>query len=230
MRLRVGSFLVLALLFSSAPAPAEFIVDLTDGVNDSGWSAVLADGIHNGIVVDKISADYVRIEISKTLLLGPEGGVFPANFIEFRQRLDNAHTLPTIQITSEAVTNDTGWDWTDYHWEIIGDDAAFDKAATDASGFSIAPFLNIDWGPTPDGWSADYARILDVDGGDGVPHGDTFYPGSLEGRLYVDVNLWGDPNASFTLKQNPTPEPCAMSLLAGGASVLLLGRRKRKRA
>ena len=136
---------LLTLLLFAAPgvSSASIIVDLVDREgNDSGWSVVLADDVHNGVVVDAVTGDYVRIEIAKTFTLPPEGGVFPGNTIAFLQRLDDAGTVATIQITSEIVTNDTGVDWTDYHWSIDGPAAAFDAAATDASGFSIDPFTH----------------------------------------------------------------------------------------
>jgi len=97
---------LLTLLLFAAPgvSSASIIVDLVDREgNDSGWSVVLADDVHNGVVVDAVTGDYVRIEIAKTFTLPPEGGVFPGNTIAFLQRLDDAGTVATIKITSEIV-------------------------------------------------------------------------------------------------------------------------------
>jgi hypothetical protein len=229
MNVRVGSFLFLVLLVGSGIASAGVIVDLTKDGEDSGWSAVLVDDMHNGVVVDSISPCGVRIEIAKTFSLGPDDGKFPPNLIEFYQRLDDASTVLTIQITSEAVTNDTGADWTDYHWEIVGEGAAFDRAASESSGFSFEPFTDSVWGPAPDGWSSDHAISLDVSGGS-VADGETFFPGSTQGKLYVDVDLSGEEPVSFLLKQYPTPEPGTMALLGAGVLVLLARPRRRRTA
>jgi hypothetical protein len=228
MKVRVGSFLFLLLFAGIGVASAEVIVDLRTEDEDSGWSAILADDVYSGVVVDAITDSYVRIEIAKTFFQGPEGGQFPANLIEFRQTADDIDPLPVIQITSEAITNDTGWDWTDYHWEIIGDDAAFDRTATENSGFSIDPFTRGLWGAAPAGWSPDHSASLDVDGGT-VRDGETFFPGSGQGRLYIDVDVTGQQPVSFVLRQYPTPEPGTMAVLAGGALILLVRPRRRKK-
>lgn len=228
MKVRVGSFLLLLLFVGGGVASAEVIVDLKTENEDSGWSVILADDVYSGVVVDTITDSYVRIEIAKTFFQGPEGGQFPANLIEFYQRAGDVDPLPVIQITSEAVTNDTGWDWTDYHWEIIGDDAAFDRTSTETSGFSIDPFTRSLWGAAPAGWSSDHSASLDVDGG--VVHdGETFFPGSVQGRLYIDVDVTGSEPVSFVLKQYPTPEPGTMAVLAGGAFILLMRPRRPRR-
>jgi hypothetical protein len=211
-------------LAAAGPVQGSVIYDLKLGSQDSGWSVELADNIHSGVVVDSITSSYVIIEIGKTFWNAPENGQFTPNLIQFTQRLDSAHTVPTIWITSESITNGTGADWTDYHWEVVGDGVAFDKDATDASGFSIGPFVNRTWGPPPVG-KPGQATTLNVDGGI-IADGETYFPGSSMGRLYVDTTL-GDSPVSFTLKQYPTPEPCSMGLLLLG-SLGLLARRRRK--
>lgn len=224
--LRNCSVLISLLLMLAPVASADVIVDLihpTDG--DSGWSVVLADNVNSGVVVDRVTASYVRIEIAKTFTQPPQGGAFASNIIGFRQRLADDLTAPTIQITDEVIHNQTGADWTDYHWEIVGSAAAFDKAATDASSFSISPFTLATWGAAQTGWDSGHPATLDVDGGV-VPHGGTFTPGLASGKLYIDVDLTVG-NSDFDLKQTPTPEPGAMLLIGLGGAVTILRRRRR---
>ena len=146
--------------------------------------------------------------------------------IDFTPILDNANPLPLlIVLNDEVVTNNTGVDWTDYHWTIEGD-AAFWIDPPGDNDFDIAPFTNATWTPKA-GWGPDYASALNVDGGT-VASGDTFFPGSsASGMLFIQV----DPNAhdpSFTLSQNPTPEPATMILLAAGLPLILKRRRRQK--
>jgi len=227
MNVRVGSFLLMILLVGGL-ASAEPIPLIMDGW-DSGWSVELPDNLHSGLWIDRITSTYVRIEIAKTFPSGPQGGQFPANEIHFYQRLADADTVPTIQITDEIVTNDTGRDWTDYHWEVVGPDAAFDRTATEDSGFSTAPFTRFLWGAPPAGWSSDHSGSLDVDGGGVVHDGETFFPGLLAGKLYIDTDLTEEEEVHFVLRQYPTPEP-GTAVLLGVAGVGLLVRRRRPRA
>jgi hypothetical protein len=226
MRLRILLLSLSVGLAVAGPAQGSMIYDLKLGNQDSGWSVTLADNINSGVRVDSITADYVIIEIGKTFWSGPENGQFPPNIIQFTQRLGSALTVPAIWITSEAITNLTGMDWTDYHWEIVGDAGAFNKTLTDGSGFSIGPFVNRTWGPALSG-RPNNAMTLDVDGGT-IADGETYFPGSTRGRLYIDVSLGSSP-VSFDLKQYPTPEPCTMGLLLLG-SIGMLARRRRKPA
>jgi hypothetical protein len=224
MRFRIALLSLLVGFAAAGPAwgaPVDY--DLTLDGQDSGWTVTLADNVHSGVVVDSITSSYVIIEVIKTFWTGPESGQFNPNLIQFTQRLDSAHTVPSIWITSEAITNLTGADWTGYHWEVDGAAAAFNKDQTDASVLSIGPFVNQTWGPSPVGQPS-HAMTLDVDGGT-IADGDTYFPGSAHGRLYVDVDLGTSP-VSFTLKQYPTPEPCSMGLLLLGAVGMLAGRRK----
>ena len=225
---RLATLASICIVFVLASACfAEVIIPLKDlAGNDSGWDVILADNVHTDVFVDAVSGSlaYVRIEIAKDFYQAPEDGVFASNIIRFQQRLDDAHTVQVIQITSEAVTNLTGCDWTDYHFAVIGDEAALNKTTTDGSGFSTDPFTVKTWGDVPAGWASNYARTLDLSGGV-VAAGETFYPGSQLGRLYVDADLSGSSPAGFTLTQTPTPEPATLGLLAIGAGAVVLRRR-----
>ena len=223
----LSSICIVFVLASTCLADV-IVVPLKDfSGKDSGWDVILYDSSHTEVYTDLVSSSltYARIEIFKDLYQPPEDGVFPSNIIQFRQRLDDAHTAPIIQITSEAVTNSTGQDWTDYHFAVMGDAVAFNKTTTDNSLFSIEPFTIKTWGDAPAGWASNYARTLDLSGGV-VSYGDSFFPGSTLGRLYIEVDLAGDSPVEFTLTQTPTPEPATLGLLAiGGAAVVLRRRR-----
>jgi len=211
------------LLLAASFASADVIVDLVDGGVDSGWSVVLPDTVINGVVVDRIYNDYVRIEIAKTFDSLAQGEFVPRSY-QFIQRLPDAQTAGTIQINDENIRNATGLDWLDYHWHVTGP-AAFDKAATDASGFSINPFTVKTWGAPLAGWDADHVGQLDVEGGV-VPDGSTFHPGLDRGKLYIDVDLTGEKPAAFCFTQTPTPEPGALIMILSGLAVVMRRRRK----
>jgi len=131
-----------------------------------------------------------------------------------------------VVISDEIITNNTGSDWLDYHWSIEGP-AAFEISTTLASGFDVSPFTNIDWAPKS-GWTSDYASALNLDGGV-VPAGGTFHPGVDTGYLVIKADLSGS-DASFTLRQTPTPEPATMLLLAAGLPMLARRRQRRRHA
>ena len=224
----VAPILAIALVSTLTPfASASVFVDLTDGTCDSGWRAVLPDGVNVGIVVDKVTDSYVRIEITKNFTQPPVDGYFLPISILFEQMACAGATVPTIQITDETITNNTGADWTDYHWQINGCLAAFDIRATEGSGFSVDPFTEMTWTPKC-GWGSDYASALDLAGGLVAP-GETFAPGVDSGKLYVDVQL-DDCKADFCLIQYPTPEPGTIFLLAAGGLFALLRHRRERSA
>ena len=212
---------------------------------DSGWTATVEAGASIGIVVRSVDLGddpYVRIQIDKGFFDPPEGGVFAANRVHFWQHLDDAYTVSRIEIDDEAIYNFTGADWTGYHWEIVGAGAAFDKTATEDSGFSqanpssIDPFTIMTWGPAQTGWDVGHPASLDLSGG--VVGGDVVDPDWLpfwpameagEGMLIIDVDLsLPKPDSDFLLVQYPTPEPGTMALLALGACALL-GRARRNK-
>ncbi|MDP6546294.1 MAG: hypothetical protein QGH60_20125 [Phycisphaerae bacterium] len=188
----------------------------------SGWEATISDNVNVDILVDAENEHYVLIEIIKTFTAPPQGGVFPGISIDFTQVSPDTDTVSIIVLNDEIITNNTGYDWTDYHWSLEGP-AAFSISATEGSGFDIDPFTNADWTPKA-GWSPDFASALNLDGGT-VAAGSTFSPGLDTGAMLIQLDLSEPDAAGFTLTQNPTPEPATMLLLAAGLP--LLARRKR---
>lgn len=228
---KLVSIVALMVLTVLAPAAwASVSVDLIDTTNpgspvDSGWTATLADNIHNGIIVDSVSAGYVHIEITKDFYNAPVNGVYTTNKIQFTQRLADGLTTPKILITDENIWNNTGSDWGDYHWWVTDSGVAFDKTATDNSGFSINPFTTKTWEAPPVGWTAAYSSELNVQGGI-VHNGDFFTPGLDNGYLAIQVDLTNQQAASFTLYQAPAPEPATMAMLLCGVGMLIRRRRR----
>jgi len=215
------TILTAAAILSIAPLAHAEIVP----IGSSGWEATLPDNVNVGIFVDLENENYVLIEIIKTFTAPPENGVFPGISIDFTQVSGDADTVAIIVLNDEIITNNTGYDWTDYHWTLEGP-AAFSISATEGSGFNIDPFTNADWTPKA-GWSADFASALNVDGGT-VAAGSTYLPGVDTGAMLIQLDLNEPGPASFTLTQTPTPEPATMVLLAAGLP--LLARRRRNAA
>ena len=202
------------------------VVDLIDiNGNDSGWSAILVDDGYTGIIMGEVTGSCVRIHITKNFYGLPVGGIFSTNVIQFHQRLDDGLTVSSIVIEDESIANLTGAEWTDYHWHIDGDAAAFDKTGT--AGLSINPFTIMTWGPAQTGgWDANHPASIDAFGGV-VPIWTAYWPGLGAGRFVIEVNLV-PADSDFLLVQYPTPEPGTMALLALGACALL-GRARRNK-
>jgi len=217
MRTLITIFTTAAILSMTPFAHADILP-----VGTSGWEAALPDNVDAGILVDAENGKFVLIEIIKTFTAPPEGGVFPGISIDFTQVSSDADTVALIVLNDEIITNNTGFDWTDYHWRLEGP-AAFNINATVSSGFDISPFANTDWTPKA-GWSANYASALNVDGGT-MAGGSTYLPGVDAGVLVIEVDLSEPDAAGFTLTQTPTPEPATMVLLAAGLPFLRLRRR-----
>lgn len=213
-------------------ASASVIVPLTDGTTDSGWQAVLPDNVNVGIVVDRITDSYVRIEIAKSFSyedaqIDPENPnpeyLFDPITIIFQQTLPDAQTVGTIQITDESITNNTFFNWTGYNWQVFDSAAAFNITDTENSNFSIDPFTNMTWTAVA-GWDTSHASGLYVDGGV-VAIGETYTPGLDSGKLYIDVDLSLE-DSDFSFAQNPAPEPATMALMGFGALAVIRRRRK----
>ncbi len=191
----------------------------------SGWEAVIDVSLDPFVDINVVgeTADAVIIQKSAEFTQPPVGGVFPSIPIVFRQTAWPA--VSNIVIDDEIITNSTGVDWTDFHFDILdGMDAMFDPVATAASGgappigFTIAPF-------TAAVFSPDNMR-LDVSGGM-VPDGGIWFPGdgASDGQLWIDVTPQPqEPFTVFTLKETPTPEPATVVLL--GVCALCCPRRR----
>ena len=223
MKTKTLALMSLLLLAAGGVASADTIIPLTLDGQDSGWDAIVCG--NTDIVVDAVGGDYVLIEIAKVFDTPPTGGLFTPNTILFRQRLDDASTVASIRIADEIIYNGTGAEWTDYHWQVVGCAAAFDRIDTDNSNFSTDPFTNQTWGPAQIGWDADHPATLDVDGGV-VDDAGLFMPGMASGTLFIDVDL-SECNSNFSLMQTPTPEPGTMMLLGLGGMLALLRRRRK---
>jgi hypothetical protein len=182
-----------------------------------GWEAIW-DSSLDGLVqiqTTDVTDDAIFIEKSAEFTQGPENGVFPAIPIVFRQISPDA--VANIVIDDEILVNNTAHDWTDFHMDLVDHgDATFDPAT--AAGWSIAPFTQ--WSVTPNGQRLDLADGV-------VADGDVWFPGMASGQLWINVNLTPGLSKIFTLKEQPTPEPATMSLLALGGAVLLFRRRRK---
>jgi hypothetical protein len=169
--------------------------------------------------------DAVYIEKSAEFIQPPVNGIFPSIAVVFRQT--GPSTVTDIVIDDEIITNSTGVDWTDFHFEVLnGPDAKFDPVATGGSGGD----LPIGWTIAPFTQAAFTADLLELNVWGGVvPAGGLWFPGdgATNGQLWIDVvskhNL---PYTVFTLKETPTPEPIAVSLFVLSGVVLLRRRRK----
>lgn len=190
--------------------------------NQGGWSAFSTSPYINSISIDSITPDALVIEISKDFYDGPGiGGVFPAVLIDFVQVGDDANTVTSIVIEDETVTNSTGVDWTDFHWQVLDSGQAWFNVS-ESSPFSVNPFTN----KTFTGVSGNTATGLNADGGV-VLDGTSFFPGGAagDGHLVIDVDLGNTNPVSFLFKQFPTPEPATLALLAMGGLAVIRRRR-----
>ncbi len=195
-----------------------------------GWQASWDASLDPFVSITPLSVGPDAVFIKKTaeFTQGPQiGGLFPAIPIVFTQTDPGA--VGSIVIEEEEITNSTGVEWTDFHFEILdGNDAFFDPAATAASGgpgpigFDVAPFTQASF--------SDNDQVLDVLGGV-VPDGAVWRPGddaAGDGALWLTLNT-GDgastPFTTFTLKETPTPTPGSLALVGlAGLACLRRGR------
>jgi len=216
---------LLALLLACAvitlmtiPAAAA-VVDLGKGWQaswDPSWDAFVhvqtVLSLDNDVLIIRKAAEFTHL---------PVNGVFPPIPITFLQTSPVAANY--IVIEDEAILNSTGIDWTDFHIDLLGGKAVFDPGLTASSG-----------GPDPIGWDiapfakAAFTTLKRLDVWDGVVPKD-WWPGAgaTGGQLWLRVFPDPDVFAWFTLKENPTPEPATVCLLALGGVALLTRRGRR---
>ncbi|MBA7554762.1 hypothetical protein ES705_47393 [subsurface metagenome] len=177
-------------------------------------------------MVDLVTEDEVYIQKAAEFTQPPGPAGFATIAIQFQQV--SADAVSQIIIADEIITNSTGVDWTDFHWELLnGPDAVFDSAATLAAGFYTSPLDNKTFG------SGDTSLMVDGFGlGPGgsdavVAAGAVWFPGdgATNGELFIDVVPSAqEPYTVFTLKETPTPEPATLGLLLIGGLALLRRR------
>jgi hypothetical protein len=212
----VSCFCLLCLVFLGASSPTAAGRVITLG--NSGWQAIFDPALdpYVDLMVDQVTHDTVYLEKSAEFRDPPNQGVFPAIAIVFQQIAANA--VPHIVITDEIVTNHTGANWTDFHFNLLDhNEAKFDHATVfNTDPFSHQQFVNDDNGFWVDGFGTGH------NGADAViPNNGIWFP---HGRLIIDATPHANlPFALFSFKEQPTPEPASALLLLAGA--LFLRRR-----
>ncbi len=193
-----------------------------------GWQAEVMNGNVASIVVDNTTSTETVIQIAKQFDDGPEFGQFPPIEIAFTQTGSDATTVPSIVINDENIINNTGFEWTDYHWALIdGGQAWFN--VSQSSTFDTSPFGTQNFADQHGFGDPNKMTDLNVEGGI-VPNGGTFNPGLLGGALWIDTDLSSANPVTFNFKQFPTnpaiPEPASLMLMLGGCA-LVAGRRRK---
>jgi hypothetical protein len=186
----------------------------TEPFGGSGWQASGegAGGINFIAWVD----DTVFIQKFAEFTQGPdEFGLFPSIPIVFEQVAPS--TVNEIVIVDEILTNSTGVDWTEFHWDILdGGGNAWFYSGPDFM-FESTPLSNQYFSPDSTSfWVDGYG--LGPGGSDAVvPDGSVWFPGdgAIGGELIMEVVSTG--STVFTLDQYPVPEPGTLALLAVGA-------------
>ncbi len=207
---------------------------------EAGWKITMPSWVESptgGAVVVRdtspgIPDDVLVLEIGK-IFKGSLGqfNEMPSVVMMFEQITNDAPDK--IVINDEAIVNNTTADWIDFHYILMGTEASFNRAETfpSATGgnpdwdFDIAPFKQYSWRKNPQAGTEQLSLFDGV-----VPQGHTFFPGSPEGSLVIDVDLSGPQFVSFMFKEIPSiPEPATLLLLMLGGAVLTVHRRRRSR-
>jgi hypothetical protein len=204
----VAVFAMLALGASTALAGSTVL-------GTSGWRASWDPTLdpYVNIYLDTVDVDAVYITKSADFTQPPGPGGFAPIPILFEQIAWPA--VHQIVIEDETITNHTGHDWTDFHWDLLdGTDATFNDGPDFL--FTTSPFDNQSFSPDLKGFWVD-GFGLGPGGTDAViPNGTVWTPGSGAGggQLAMDVVVnQNEPYTIFTLKETPTPEPAAIVLL-----------------
>ncbi|NOX57311.1 MAG: hypothetical protein GXP29_00435, partial [Planctomycetes bacterium] len=165
--LSLAAMVLTASVLTASPASAAG-VDI-----GGGWHAEVMNGNVTSIVVDATDANKTVIQIAKQFDDPPQFGQFPPIEIAFTQVSPDATTVPSIVINDESIINNTGFDWTDYHWALIDSGQAWFNVPLMA-GFDTAPFNNQTFSDPMNTFGGDPNKATDlaVDGGGAtVPSG-----------------------------------------------------------
>ncbi len=139
----------------------------------------------------------------------------------------------TSYLFDETVTNSTGFNWTDYHFELgfgVGNAFVLAAAPSELTFDSTNPATTDSFS---NGIQTDYT--VNWNGPPGIPNGGT---GSFTVQIIVPdtalanspYSMAGDTAYDFTLHQYPTvPEPSSVMLLGAGIAGLAVLRRRRSR-
>jgi hypothetical protein len=208
-------------LLISAPAPAAVMQ-----LGNSGWTASWDSSLdpYLSLGVDYVDQNVVVIEKFARFVNSPVEGAFETIAITFQQTRADASRY--IVINDEIVENLTGEDWSGFVFALIGDDVKFDVGRTsigDSGGFYILPFTRFEY--------SNGDKILTLTDGtvsSVAPVTNLWFPGSAAGALWVDASPTSTgPFRSFTLTEQPIPEPASVGGLVLGGWMLLRRRSTR---
>ena len=194
----------------------------------TGWEATWDPSLdpYVDINFNGATSSVIFIQKSAEFIQGPdEFSQFPSIPITFQQT--GPSTITQIVIQDEIITNSTGFDWTDFHFDLLdGEDAFFDNGP--GFFFTTSPLDNQSFsGDLQSFWVDGFG--LGPNGTDAVvPAGSVWFPGdgASDGNLVIDVfSNSGPPFTTFTLKETPTPEPVSLALMAMSGLAILRRRR-----
>ncbi len=224
----LGAILISTVFVSTSSASIVF--------ESKGWRISMPSWAEPGsgaaVIEDPAEPDILIIEIFK-VFKGTVGinGDMPSIVMTFTQIGDLSNTASKIVINDESVSNHMDVDWTGFDMILVspglakfnGEEMFGGPSSLYADQFSsvsltgeISPLTG-----NPIGTHLSFRDGI-------VPMGDDFTPGSFSGAIVIDPVLRDAGPAVFKLKEIPTiPEPASLSLLLGGASLLLRRRMKR---